>query len=83
MVGTILYLSPEVVQSKPYNEKADIWSLGCILYELATLRQPFQGENTLTVARKIVEEEYERLDANKFSPLFISVVQKCMTRDPN
>lgn len=35
-VGTILYSCPEIVQSRPYNEKADIWSLGCIIYELMT-----------------------------------------------
>lgn len=35
-VGTILYSSPEIVQSQPYNEKIDIWSLGCIIYELMT-----------------------------------------------
>ena len=35
-VGTILYSCPEIVQSQPYTEKADIWSLGCIIYELMT-----------------------------------------------
>jgi len=37
-VGTVLYSCPEIVQNLPYNEKADIWSLGCILYELSTLK---------------------------------------------
>ena len=35
-VGTILYSCPEIVQSQSYTEKADIWSLGCIIYELIT-----------------------------------------------
>ena len=37
-VGTILYSCPEIVQSQPYTEKADIWSLGCIIYELMTFK---------------------------------------------
>jgi len=40
-VGTLNYSSPEIVENKPFTEKADIWSLGCILYELVALRQPF------------------------------------------
>lgn len=41
--GTPLYLSPELVENQPYNEKTDIWSLGIILYEMACLRLPFRG----------------------------------------
>jgi len=37
-IGTPYYLSPEICQEKPYNQKSDIWSLGCILYEMCTLR---------------------------------------------
>ncbi|CAB1415296.1 unnamed protein product [Pleuronectes platessa] len=40
VVGTILYSCPEVVKNEPYGEKADIWALGCILYQMATLRPP-------------------------------------------
>nr|XP_019607733.1 PREDICTED: serine/threonine-protein kinase Nek5 isoform X2 [Rhinolophus sinicus] len=39
-VGTPYYLSPEICQNKPYNNKTDIWSLGCVLYELCTLKHP-------------------------------------------
>jgi NIMA (never in mitosis gene a)-related kinase len=60
-VGTILYSSPEIVQSQTYTNKADIWSLGCIIYELMTLKQPFSGNNPLSIAQKIVEGEYESI----------------------
>ena len=43
--GTPYYASPEVWKDEPYNEKSDIWSLGCILYEMATFRPPFNGSN--------------------------------------
>ena len=45
MVGTPYYLSPELCEEKPYNEKSDIWSLGCILYELCSLKHPFDANN--------------------------------------
>lgn len=81
-VGTIVYTCPEIVQSKPYNEKADIWALGCVLYELATLQQPFSGENPLAIARKIVEEDYVRLSPKLYSLALVNVVKSCMTVDP-
>lgn len=81
-VGTIQYSCPEIVRNQPYTEKADIWSLGVILYELATLNTPFAGENPLAIARKIVEEDYEKLKSQDFSVLFVSFVQGCMTVQP-
>ncbi|NXA26163.1 NEK5 kinase, partial [Ibidorhyncha struthersii] len=39
-VGTPYYLSPEICENRPYNNKTDIWSLGCVLYELCTLKHP-------------------------------------------
>jgi len=36
MVGTPYYLSPEMCEEKPYNEKSDMWALGCVLYEMCT-----------------------------------------------
>jgi NIMA (never in mitosis gene a)-related kinase len=37
-IGTPYYLSPEICQQKPYNNKSDVWSLGCVLYEMTTLK---------------------------------------------
>jgi len=37
-IGTPYYLSPEICQQRPYNNKSDVWSLGCVLYELTTLK---------------------------------------------
>ncbi|NXK33354.1 NEK5 kinase, partial [Piprites chloris] len=39
-VGTPYYLSPEICENRPYNNKTDIWSLGCVLYEMCTLKHP-------------------------------------------
>ncbi|CDW74066.1 serine threonine-protein kinase nek10 [Stylonychia lemnae] len=81
-VGTILYSCPEIVQSQPYTEKADIWSLGCIIYELMTFIQPFSAGNPLTVAKKIVDGDYEPLNDDFYSPMLIAVIRKTMTAIP-
>lgn len=47
IVGTPYYLSPEICQKKPYNHKSDIWSLGCVLYELMNLKHAFEGESKI------------------------------------
>nr|KAF6374727.1 NIMA related kinase 5 [Pipistrellus kuhlii] len=57
-IGTPYYLSPEICQNKPYNNKTDIWSLGCVLYELCTLRHPFEGNNLHQLALKICQAHF-------------------------
>lgn len=60
-VGTLVYACPEIIENQPYNEKADIWALGCIAYELVTLKSPFLSNNALQLAKKIVLVQYEEL----------------------
>eukprot|EP01147_Barroeca_monosierra_P002544 gene2544-5464_t len=52
-VGTPYYMSPEQITERAYNEKSDMWSLGCIIYELAALRPPFDASCQASLARKI------------------------------
>jgi NIMA (never in mitosis gene a)-related kinase len=49
MVGTPYYMSPEMYENKPYTHKSDIWALGCILYELCTLKRAFEGSNIMSL----------------------------------
>ena len=46
-VGTPYYLSPEICQNKPYDEKSDVWSLGVLIYELITLNKPFDSNSQM------------------------------------
>eukprot|EP00752_Nemacystus_decipiens_P004776 g4347.t1 len=62
-VGTPLYMSPEVLRGRGYSWKSDVWSLGCILYELAMLRSPFLCESPcfFTLVQKIGKGTYPPL----------------------
>ena len=48
-IGTPYYLSPEVWENKPYDSKSDLWAMGCVLYELATLKHAFEAGNILAL----------------------------------
>ncbi|NP_001407323.1 serine/threonine-protein kinase Nek2 isoform 4 [Mus musculus] len=60
-VGTPYYMSPEQMSCLSYNEKSDIWSLGCLLYELCALMPPFTAFNQKELAGKIREGRFRRI----------------------
>ncbi|XP_067098190.1 serine/threonine-protein kinase Nek2 [Osmerus mordax] len=60
-VGTPYYMSPEQMNRMSYNEKSDIWSLGCLLYELCALSPPFTAYNQKELAEKIREGKFRRI----------------------
>ncbi|KAH8050174.1 serine/threonine kinase [Aureococcus anophagefferens] len=70
-VGTPLYMSPEVLRGDGYDWKSDVWSLGCVLYELAMLRSPFKAEglNLYSLFQKISKADYEPLPDTYSAPL--------------
>jgi NIMA (never in mitosis gene a)-related kinase len=53
--GTPYYASPEVWKDMPYNDKSDIWSLGCVLYEMAALKPPFRANDMEGLYKKVVK----------------------------
>nr|XP_020470404.1 serine/threonine-protein kinase Nek3 [Monopterus albus]XP_020470405.1 serine/threonine-protein kinase Nek3 [Monopterus albus] len=60
-VGTPYYVAPEIWENKPYNNKSDVWSLGCVLYELCTLRHPFQAPSWKSLILKVCRGAYPPL----------------------
>ncbi|XP_054536456.1 serine/threonine-protein kinase Nek10 isoform X13 [Pan troglodytes] len=81
VVGTILYSCPEVLKSEPYGEKADVWAVGCILYQMATLSPPFYSTNMLSLATKIVEAVYEPVPEGIYSEKVTDTISRCLTPD--
>jgi NIMA (never in mitosis gene a)-related kinase len=63
VVGTPYYLSPEIIENKPYNFKSDVWSLGVLLYEMCALKPPFDASSLHLLAMKIVKGNYDNLPA--------------------
>jgi hypothetical protein len=61
IIGTPYYMSPELCEDEPYNRKSDIWALGCILYELITLKHAFEGKNMCSLVLKILRGKYNPL----------------------
>merc|ERR1719262_1231584 len=58
-VGTPYYMSPEVCRNEPYSWKSDVWSLGCVLYELCMLKHAFESASLLGLVYKIVSDHYD------------------------
>ena len=58
MIGTPYYLSPEIVNNKPYSFKSDIWSLGVLLYEMMALKMPFDANSLPMLTLKIIKGNY-------------------------
>ncbi|CAG9465206.1 unnamed protein product [Pedinophyceae sp. YPF-701] len=59
MCGTVPYMCPEMIQNERYSAKADMWSLGCVVYHMMMLRPPFEGNNPLAIASRIVEGRFD------------------------
>eukprot|EP00730_Choanoeca_flexa_P015919 TRINITY_DN7422_c0_g1_i1.p1 TRINITY_DN7422_c0_g1~~TRINITY_DN7422_c0_g1_i1.p1 ORF type:complete len:734 (+),score=144.65 TRINITY_DN7422_c0_g1_i1:51-2252(+) len=80
--GTPFNMSPEALQGMGYNSKSDMWSLGCVLYEICTLEQPFNGAGLLTLLYQICENSPPTLPSNYSSDLR-SLQSLLWTREPS
>lgn len=85
IVGTPYYMSPERMKEERYDFKSDIWSMGCILYELAALHSPFYGEkmNLYSLIQKIETCSYPPLPYDGYSSQLKETIAACLSLDPN
>ncbi|CAD8112522.1 unnamed protein product [Paramecium sonneborni] len=75
--GTPYYASPEVWRDQPYDAKSDIWSLGCVAYEMATLKPPFRAQNMEGLYKRVQRGLFERIPS-KFSGELMTIIGLCL-----
>ncbi|KAK6181203.1 hypothetical protein SNE40_009113 [Patella caerulea] len=81
LVGTPYYMSPELMQGHKYNQKSDIWALGCVLYEMLTLRRTFEASNALKLARDIVLNQQSDINS-MYSQEMQKLVTQLLQKEP-
>jgi tetratricopeptide (TPR) repeat protein/TolB-like protein len=84
-LGTVAYMAPEQARSEEADERADIWSIGAVLYEMLTGRLPFRGEIDQAMVYSILNENPTPLKElrSDVPDACAAVVMKCLDKDPN
>ena len=59
--GTPYYASPEVWRDQPYDQKSDVWSLGCVTYEMSALKPPFRADDMEGLYKKVIRGKIYKL----------------------
>ncbi|MFF6979088.1 Stk1 family PASTA domain-containing Ser/Thr kinase [Streptomyces sp. NPDC008343] len=85
VIGTAQYLSPEQAKGEQVDARSDLYSTGCLLYELLTVRPPFVGDSPVAVAYQHVREEPQAPSVfdPEITPEMDAIVLKALTKDPN
>ena len=83
IVGTIQYMSPEQIEGKEADARADIFAFGAVLYEMAMGKRAFEGKSQISVASSILEKDPDPISASKPStpPAFDYLVAACLAKD--
>lgn len=81
-VGTPFYMSPEICAAETYTLKSDVWSLGCIIYELCTREPPFNAKSHYQLVQKIKEGKVAPLP-NVYSTELMAVIRDCLRVNPD
>ena len=84
IVGTFQYIAPEVLQGKEADARSDIFSLGCVLFEMATGKRAFEGKSQLSVFTAILENEPPLVSSQQpVAPKALDeIVKNCLAKDP-
>ena len=80
--GTPYYFSPEIWKDLPYDYKSDIWSMGCIIYELCMLRPPFRGTSRKELCFNAIKGHYQPI-INYYSDDLRKIISRMLVVDPN
>ena len=79
--GTPYYASPEVWRDEAYDGKSDIWSLGCVLYEMIALKPPFRADNMQGLYKRVLKGQYPKI-SDKFSVDIQTIVRILLQVNP-
>ena len=84
VLGTVAYMSPEQAEGKAVDHRSDIFSLGIILYQMASGEAPFRGDTKLSIMSSIVKEQPTSItDLNASLPRHLGrIIRKCLEKDP-
>jgi serine/threonine-protein kinase len=87
IIGTVGYMSPEQAQgkTKEIDQRSDIFSFGCILFEAATARKPFEGDSLVKSLHRVIYEPVPSItDLNPYAPAELQrIVRRCLAKDPD
>ncbi len=79
IVGTLQYMAPEQLQGKDVDSRSDLFSFGCVLYEILSGRRAFEGHSPASIIGAILEREPAPLDV---APPLERVLRRCLEKDP-
>ena len=80
--GKFLYMAPEMLNKNPkYNNKIDIWELGCIIYELCTLKYGFDCDNLFGLFNKIINEKHDKINLEYYSSELQDLLDLLLKKD--
>ncbi|MEQ1825878.1 MAG: protein kinase [Pirellula sp.] len=84
IAGTPEYMSPEQARGEALDGRSDLFSLGCVLYEMATGVSPFRTDSTLATLRRIVEDQPSAMASlvPELPPWFCNIVERLLSKDP-
>jgi len=85
VLGTVAYMSPEQAEGKNVDPRSDVFSLGTILYEMATGRRPFQGDTTMSTIGAILKDEPSSITESRPAlPRHAGrIVRRCLAKNPD
>lgn len=85
VAGTASYMSPEQAEGKPIDQRSDLFSLGVILYEMATGARPFRGDTTVSILSSLLRDTPESVSERRpdLPAGFANLIRRCLEKDRN